>query len=294
MKGAWIREQHATIARHRRECVQRLAYFLQWRCANLGPYFLVKEGKSVQLHMTQLPVTGSDGVWALFWSCRCKVLRTEVLGKGGRLLLTCHFPEFLPPKCLLWLISLATPSLLMWKQPAPAERSPDTSSRGWIWRQNPHSNRLNVQNETLGCDLWTTDSKIPRTETLGTTPLSSQTSYNPGQQLVLVLPYQPSSGQPLRAPPLPSLLAAWGRAEWPALGREAAVQRGGVPKQHLILVNKKGAFNSHLPPWWQHRTGCVPVNVWPQRCSCMGWAERVAHRFLEGCGESPSWCLFSK
>lgn len=272
MKGAWIREQHATIARHQRQRVQQLACFLWRRCANLGPYFFVREGKSVRLPMTQLPATGSDGVWAPFWSCRCKVLHTEVLGKEGGLLLTCHFLEFLPPKCLLWLISLATSSVLMWKQPPPAEQSPNTSSGGWTRRQNPHSNRLNVQTETSGCNPWTTDSKSPQTETLGTTPLQpnqfqARVAVGFGAAVPAALLLQPAAAWSS----LCSLLAVLGRAERPALGREAVVQRGGVPQKHLILSNKKGPFNYCLPLRCQGRTGCILVDVWPQRCSFMGW-----------------------
>lgn len=64
------------------------------------------------------------------------------------------------------------------------------------------------------------------------------------------------------------------------LGREAAVQRGGMPQKHLILINRIGAFNSRLPPQRQGRTSCILVEVWSQRCSSMGWAGGITHRFL--------------
>lgn len=114
------------------------------------------------------PITSDGEQWCVgpFLEVPQRGFAQRSAGKGGK-----------PPNCLLWFMSLATSSLLMWKQPMPAGYSPNTSSRGWIRRQNPHKTRLNVQ--TQGCDLWTADSKMSQTETLGMTPLSSQTSFKP-------------------------------------------------------------------------------------------------------------------
>lgn len=132
-----------------------------------------------------------------------KVLHTEVPGKGRRILVTCRFPEFLSSMCLLWLTFLATPSSLMWKQPVPAEQFHNTSSRRWIWRQNLHHNRLNMQ-LTEGAD-WNAGVQPPcvwQENPPEQIPGHDTSFHQPGEQLVLVLPYllpcwiRPVAGSP--------------------------------------------------------------------------------------------------
>lgn len=227
-----------------------------------------------------------------------KVLHTEVPGKGRSILLISHFPEFLSSMCLLWLTSLATPSLLMWKQPVPAEQFHNTSSRGWIWRQNLHHNRLNVQltegaNWNVGVQPACIRQENPPDHIPGhDASLQPLSPLKPGEQLVLVLPYLLpcwiSQQQVfIWGTSSVSLLAALGRSEQQALWREAVLRRGEGPEKHLILINKKGAFNSCLPFRCWGRISCIQADVWPWRCSSMGWAEGSFTGCLKDLGDLP-------
>lgn len=169
----------------------------------------------------------------------------------------------------------------MWKQPVPAEQSHNTSSRRWIWRQNPHCNRLSVQliegavwnARVQPAYIWQENppDQVPGHDTsLQPNQFQTRGAAGFGPSIAAALMDQPAV---LLGTSSVSLLAALGRSKQLALWREAVFRRGEGPEKHLILVNKKGSFNSCLPFRCWGRINCIWADVWPWRCFSVGWAE---------------------
>lgn len=186
----------------------------------------------------------------------------------------------------------------MWKQPVPAEQFHNTSSRRWIWRQNQHSNWLKTQ-LAEGADwnirvqpacVW---QENPPDQIPGHDTSLQPNQFQVGRELVLVIPHcypagSASSRQSFWEPLLSPSLLLWEEASnWP--WREAVVQRQEGPEKHLILINKKGTFNSCLSFWCWGRISCIQADVWPWRCCSVGHSQAAWRTW-----GSPSWCLSFK